>query len=148
MHHASIDLPKFFSTHALISSVMLSLIDSFEVLSVIMDGILHDLLSDHQLLQDNLLHVLSPSRPCTSQVRCPSIVEEFHALSDGIVVYFVFPGIHSDSLENFSAKSLSCNCSNHIDSIFLFVDIVSPREENVLLFWNVSVSCLSLVEDI
>ena len=113
-----------------------------------MNSVLHDLFSDHQLLQDNLLHVLSPSLPSMSQVRGPRIVEELHALSDGIFVDFVLSRIHPDPLEYFSTKGLPSNCTDHIDSVLLFVDIVSPREENILLLWNVCVSSLPLVEDI
>lgn len=56
-----------------------------------------------------------------------------------ILVHVIFSSNKSDSLENFHSKSLSSNSSNHVDSIFLLLDIVSPDKQDIPSLVNVVV---------
>ena len=78
-----------------------------------------------------------------SHVGHSCVGEELLALFNGIIVNLLLSGLHPDSLEDFSTESLSCNGSNNIDSILLFLYIVAPCQEYVLLLWHVCVVQLS-----
>ena len=56
-----------------------------------------------------------------------------------ILVHVVFSCNKSDSLEHFHSKCLSSNSSNHIDSIFLLLDVVSPDKQDISSLVNVMV---------
>ena len=126
LSQGSVHLSHLLALDTLVSPRVLGCIDLLKMLSVVLNGVLHDLLRDDQFLQHNLLHVLSPFLPGMSQVSLPGIIKELAALFNSISIDLLLSCIHADSLEDLPSEGLPGNGTNDVDRILLFIDVVAP----------------------
>jgi hypothetical protein len=95
--------------------------------------------SGHLLLDTCLKRVLSPSGEGLLQVAVFRHIEEVGADTLSVLIEEPFTGNHPDPSEDFDPQGTSCDCSNHIDCVFLAAYEISPCTQDVSTLLDINV---------
>ena len=93
-----------------------------------------------------LLGVLTPSQPSFSEITILEGQDELVGTSDRPIIEVLLSSRSSDSLEDLSSESLSCNGADDIDCVLLFADVADPLQEDVLELRNVDIAGFTTLE--
>jgi len=109
-------------------------------------GLLHHSLCHYELVQDELLGVLTPPVPCFLQVAVFDGEEELGGILDRIVVKVFLTSSCPDSLEHLSAEGHTGNRANDIACILFLAHEAYPLHEDILDLGNVNIAGLATLE--
>ena len=144
--HRIVDLANLMPLDRSVGSNVLSLLNAAHLLHLGLLALLHHTLGHDELLEHQLLRVLTPPQPGLSQISVLEGKEELFSRIDRSVVKVLLSGSRSDPLEDLFSKGLSGDRTDSIHGVLFFANVADPFEENILELRHVDVALLSGLE--